>query len=163
MRFSYKETGGMLLGYWSRSDLVITHTTGPGPKAQHGIFHFKPDTYYFQEVLTDIFHRTGGEITFLGDWHSHNWWGSSAPSPKDISSLAFIALDERFQTPNPAIVIYKKKGSIPYVVERDEDLSVTVWQSYSNEKIELEKPHLRIIDKIPGYNFPEITEHGNKK
>lgn len=67
------ESGGVLLGYRSGNDvdMVVTHVLGSGPKAIHGRFSYVPDYLSDEESVGEIFDNYNGEITYLGDWHSH--------------------------------------------------------------------------------------------
>lgn len=66
------ETGGVLMGYSvGRSDIVVTRSIGPGPRAVHGKTRFIPD-HDFQEVaIAASYSASGRRHGYLGDWHSH--------------------------------------------------------------------------------------------
>ncbi len=68
-----KETGGVLLGYWSadRTDVVVTECVGPGSKAVHRRSTFVPDHAYHEREVARAYRASGRSITYLGDWHSH--------------------------------------------------------------------------------------------
>ncbi len=67
------ETGGVLAGYCSAddNDVVVTEMVGPGSNAVHRRLSFRPDYEYHREEIGRIFDDSGGEITYLGDWHTH--------------------------------------------------------------------------------------------
>jgi len=99
------ETGGMLLGYRAdNNEAVVTEIVGPGPKARHSRYRFKPDPDYQQQELESHFHRTEGKETYLGDWHTHPY-GTSMLSLIDRRTLRRIALTPSSGTPHPIMVI----------------------------------------------------------
>lgn len=67
------ETGGLLIGYRSADDihLVVMDMIGPGPKAKHRKWTYKPDYGFHREEVKKVYDETGGMHTYLGDWHSH--------------------------------------------------------------------------------------------
>lgn len=67
------ETDGMLLG-WSNPDenlVAVATVVGPGPTATHLPTRFVPDGTWQQTHLEHVYSATGGQVTFVGDWHSH--------------------------------------------------------------------------------------------
>lgn len=99
------ETGGMLIGYEAESgDPVVTSIIGPGPKARHGRFRFKPDYDYQQELLDSRFRQTAGRETYLGDWHTHPS-GECALSRRDVSVLRRIASCASAGTRRPIMLV----------------------------------------------------------
>jgi integrative and conjugative element protein (TIGR02256 family) len=99
------ETGGMLIGYVGENgESVVKNIIGPGPKARHGKFRFVPDGEYQQSALEDIFLKTEGKETYLGDWHTHPK-GGNTPSYIDKMTLAKIAHEPASGTKNPIMAI----------------------------------------------------------
>lgn len=89
-KFPY-ETGGMLLGYIAENnDPVITNLIGAGPKAIHQTNYFLPDAEYQQHQLNTIFYETSGQVTYLGEWHTHPL-SDPVPSGLDKQTLMRIA------------------------------------------------------------------------
>jgi len=110
IRWSPSETGGMLFGYEAdNGEAVVTEIVGPGPKAKHGRFRFKPDADYQQAELEAHYMRTDGRETYLGDWHTHPK-GSLAPSLLDKRTLARIACTPSSRTTKPIMVILSGTG-----------------------------------------------------
>lgn len=110
-RVSPLETGGVLLGYWveEKSDVVVTHMIGPGPKAIHKRFRFAPDHRYQSAEITRIHaeHQCAQsyDIGYLGDWHTHP--GSCAYlSGYDRATLKRIALTQSARAPQPVMFIF---------------------------------------------------------
>jgi integrative and conjugative element protein (TIGR02256 family) len=86
------ETGGVLLGYWGRPavEAVVTHVTGPGPRAIHLREAFEPDDDFQSEEIARIYGASGRLFSYLGDWHTHP--GATAYlSPTDRKTLRKIA------------------------------------------------------------------------
>lgn len=98
------EVGGWLLGYWSenRSAIVVTHSTPPASRGTP--FGVTISGRGHRKLFNEIYDRTGGHATFLGDWHTHPS-GSAHPSPRDISALEQLARHPDYGTPVPLIAI----------------------------------------------------------
>lgn len=100
------ETGGVLMGYWTKNnqDAVIRSVIGPGPKAKHERSSFAPD-YEWQEMqIACIYKDSGRFFTYLGDWHSHPD-GLSRLSLKDRITLWRIANYRQARIAHPIMVI----------------------------------------------------------
>lgn len=83
------ETGGILLG-WRRGEVaVIAAALGPGPNALHGRHLFIPDDRWHTEQVENAFAGSGGDLDYLGDWHSHPG-GIAAMSAQDHLTLVRI-------------------------------------------------------------------------
>ena len=66
------ESGGVLMGERLAQDWWrIDHVIGPGPAARHERYRFTPDPDWQHERIAERFRSTGGQSTYLGDWHSH--------------------------------------------------------------------------------------------
>lgn len=149
-KFCIKETGGILIGYWDKLDnIVITHATGPGPNAEHSYNHFAPDHHYCQQILETVFEQSGGELTYIGDWHTHPW-GSVLPSRRDRRTAAEVASDIDFKCSRPLIAIYRPAGRILRV---ERNASFGMWVADSDATT-VEVHIASIIDEIPGYSLP---------
>jgi integrative and conjugative element protein (TIGR02256 family) len=98
------ETGGWLLGYWAADDaaVVLTHATPPGPRgAPDGVLiSDEGHSARFEEA----WERSGGHVTFLGDWHTHPG-GVPLPSRADRNAMEQLAENMAFDTPTPLIAI----------------------------------------------------------
>lgn len=152
-KFKFKETGGILIGYKDKiGNHVITHATGPGPKAYHGITYFEADNKYCQNILNKIFDLTEGALTFLGDWHTHPW-GALKLSSRDIKTFKELAIDKRFGTPEPIMVIYRPGMQI-LSYKKNSDIAAYIMQ---NSFIGAKSLDLKIIENIYGYTPPVIV------
>jgi integrative and conjugative element protein (TIGR02256 family) len=104
-KYRCRETGGALFGYWtSDGNAVITAATGPGPRARHGWVSFEPDTTHCQEQLNEVYQRTTGAITYLGEWHTHPR-GRPCPSTRDIATMCDVARDVQSRQARPLLWI----------------------------------------------------------
>jgi integrative and conjugative element protein (TIGR02256 family) len=99
-----KETGGVLMGYWSGKDAVITTIIGAGPKAVHRRYSFTPDDQWHAKEIARVYEESGRVITYLGDWHSHPY-GSPRLSIKDLATLFRIATHKPARAPKPIMGI----------------------------------------------------------
>jgi integrative and conjugative element protein (TIGR02256 family) len=105
-RLSPKETGGVLLGYWTETakEVVITDIIGPGPCAVHEERRFVPDTDYQEREIARIYEWSGWRRTYLGDWHSHPL-SRVYLSRRDRKTLRRIAGHADARAPLPLMVI----------------------------------------------------------
>jgi len=105
-----RETGGVLMGYWSNDTFqaVITHVIGPGPNAVHHLDSFTPDGEFQLSEIERIYRESGRIITYLGDWHTHPI-GGGEPSKRDRKTLRKIASDPEARAPNPLMAILDRK------------------------------------------------------
>ncbi len=87
-----RETGGVLMGYWTSdgSDVVVTHVVGPGAAALHTTTLFVPDHDAHLRQIERIYLQSGRVSTYLGDWHAHPA-GGSLLSATDRRTLRRIA------------------------------------------------------------------------
>lgn len=106
------ETGGVLMGYWSKSDkeVIITHVIGPGPNALHKPEQFNPDSDYQEMEIARAYEESGRLWSYLGDWHSHPTWHTGV-SRLDRRTLRTIACDVSARTPLPIMAILGKADS----------------------------------------------------
>ena len=98
------ETGGLLLGWTSTSDIVITHTIGPGPGAEHQPTGFTPDRDWQYAQIDELYAESGRTLQYLGDWHTHPD-GLPRPSALDVSLLRKIATTPESRCPRPVMGI----------------------------------------------------------
>ena len=100
------ETGGVLMGYWSLgyTALVITASTGPGPKAIHKKTEFIPDSDFHEAEISRFYIQSGRIHTYLGDWHTHPD-GICHLSSKDRATLKRISRYKAARAPVPIMGI----------------------------------------------------------
>lgn len=113
------ETGGVLLGYWAKqfTEVVITKVVGPGPRAEHRTDGFVPDPDFHEIVIAYWYEVSGGQFTYIGDWHSHPQSGPHL-SGKDHRTLQAIAAYPDARAPVPLMGILS--GGSPW--------ALAVWQ-----------------------------------
>ena len=100
------ETGGVMMGYWSESkdEVVICHTSGPGPRAIHTEHSFIPDYDYQESEIARLYEESGRVHTYLGDWHTHPHEAVYL-SPKDERALRKVASFSEARAPMPIMAI----------------------------------------------------------
>ena len=83
-----KEKGGVLMGslYPSINQINITHIleSKMHVSSSHNI---NLNVKYLQKKMNDIWEKSHGKITYLGDWHSHP---ENKPNPSIIDYYTFI-------------------------------------------------------------------------
>ena len=84
------ESGGNLLGWRAGSDRIVIDILGPGPEALYGHYRFLPDHAWQVAQICRVFKESGGDIDYLGDWHSHPN-GIIAMSSEDHKTLRRIS------------------------------------------------------------------------
>lgn len=95
------ETGGILLGWKDEGgSSVIAGLLGGGPSAIHTRSSFLPDDEWQFPRLRELFLDTGGDLNYLGEWHSHPT-SSAAMSFTDKTTLRRTARRVR----NPLMII----------------------------------------------------------
>ena len=104
-RWFPSETGGTLLGYWTRStEVVIMQCTSAGPRAHHSGALYKPDPDHDERAIAEHYQASGRLHTYLGDWHTHPRHGAYM-STKDASTLHQIALEPGARMRTPVMLI----------------------------------------------------------
>jgi integrative and conjugative element protein (TIGR02256 family) len=122
-----RETGGVLVGYWTTplelgkgtatlgrggagimGEVVITAAIGPGPKAVHLREEFVPDHDFHEGEVARVYRQSGRIVQYLGDWHSHPK-GPTTLSKKDIRTLVRIMRAPRARAPRPLMLIVQGK------------------------------------------------------
>ena len=98
------ETGGVLLGWVSVDDRIVTHVVGPGPAAHHDPDRFEPDYPWQENQIARLYESSGRKLAYLGDWHTHPG-GSAAPSATDTRTLRKIADYPEARCPDPLMII----------------------------------------------------------
>lgn len=112
-----KESGGVLMGYWSDRDVVITDIIGPGPKAVHRRYSFTPDSTWQEDQIARIYEDSGRVHTYLGDWHSHPYGGREL-SIKDLSVMIRVATHRPARAVRPIMLILYNNPKWELVVWR---------------------------------------------
>ena len=69
VRFSFVETGGILIGYHYENSIIISDATGPGPSAIHEPDHLELDISFISKQLKKC--EKSLPVGYEGNWHSH--------------------------------------------------------------------------------------------
>jgi integrative and conjugative element protein (TIGR02256 family) len=103
-RAAPKETGGVLVGYYTEAQdcAVVTEVSGAPPDSRSGRNFFVRGTAELQRWLNRLWRRE--RRFYLGDWHSHPG-GAPRASPTDIAQLKEIAEDESRKCPEPVALL----------------------------------------------------------
>jgi len=99
------ETGGVFMGYRAENDdIVVTDLIDSGEGAKHKYYKFSPDQDYQLRKIADIYKKSGGTITYIGDWHTHP---NSDPELSwiDKRTLTKIALTKESQNTHPIMMV----------------------------------------------------------
>lgn len=88
------ETGGVLVGFFDSRlrAAVVTHASGPGPRALHRPTRFERDREFCQSFIDAHAGRTEGMLDFVGEWHKHPE-ADPRPSPVDQKTYRKLARD----------------------------------------------------------------------
>lgn len=98
-----KETGGVLIGYYT-SDLacaVITTVSGPPLDSIATHTHFYRGIVGLQRLIDQLWRKQ--RHYYLGEWHFHPA-NEPSPSPDDIRQMKKIASTSEFHSPEPVLL-----------------------------------------------------------
>jgi integrative and conjugative element protein (TIGR02256 family) len=101
------ETGGAMVGYLEfPNSLVVTHASGPGPRAELNSTSVLIDGRYAHAFCTRLFEESGGRLDYVGDWHRHLGW-SLESSDRDLEAMLTIARAKCCSVRYPVSAIYR--------------------------------------------------------
>ena len=86
------ETGGILAGTWDR-DRKIIYVAGhfdPPPDSKHEPTGFVRGTVGVFRTITQVENTTVGNLTYIGEWHTHPPGHISQPSSDDRKLLRWV-------------------------------------------------------------------------
>lgn len=88
---SPNETGGLLIGTFDlkQKTIHVTDVLDAPPDSKRSPFAFERGVQDVPQVITDIYTKTGGMISYVGEWHTHPN-GSSVLSDQDSRTVAGI-------------------------------------------------------------------------
>lgn len=98
------ETGGILLGQWAGTLATVTDVIGPGPGARHERRNFEPDQTWQVGEVARLWEAGGGQIAYLGDWHTHPN-GRPRLSSEDRAAARLIAASREARCRRPIMVV----------------------------------------------------------
>lgn len=98
------ETGGILVGYYSRKhdDAIVTAVSGPPSDSKRKHTTFERGTVGLQPWLNELWSRH--HRYYLGEWHFHPCAAPRA-SPDDIQQMRANAVKESLKCPEPVLLI----------------------------------------------------------
>lgn len=98
------EVGGVLLGTDCSGYRVVTDLIGPGPMSRATPTSFEPDYAFQQEEVDRLYEANAGDLTYIGDWHSHPG-GRCRPSSIDRDAMVTIRTSPDARCPDPIMMI----------------------------------------------------------
>jgi integrative and conjugative element protein (TIGR02256 family) len=104
-----QETGGILIGRFEQNCVSIEYAIAPGPDASHTVSGFKRDGNYSQDMLDSIVASSGGQVDYIGEWHSHPV--ASGPSLKDIMAMRWIINNKKYAIRCPVMGLCMKEDT----------------------------------------------------
>jgi len=129
------ETGGVLVGCERLEGTLVSHCTGPGPRAIREPTFFQRDGEFVQTEVDRVHRDTSGHCDYVGEWHSHP--APVGPSPRDKRSMRWIGMNPRYARPNP-IMLLARYG--------EPDWTVSAYRWYRGHLREVE---LHVVDTLP--------------
>ena len=98
------ETGGVLIGHYSRRHdyALVTSYSGPPNDSRAGATWFERGVSGLGAWLKTLWSKQGDY--YLGEWHFHPG-GSPTMSPRDIREMATISFSRIYKCPEPVLLI----------------------------------------------------------
>lgn len=98
------ETGGILLGRRRGRHFEIQHATSPFPQDQRYMGAFVRERAGHQEIATALWSASGGEVDYVGEWHTHPE-KMPTPSSTDFREWMLLANDRPREAPLLAVIV----------------------------------------------------------
>ena len=91
-----KESGGIIVGYYENSlrGLKISDLTFPQAEDVCSRFRFIRKAAGHQDIMDELWEKSGHKKSYLGEWHTHN---QANPSPSPIDKLNWKKIAKREQ------------------------------------------------------------------
>ena len=91
-----KESGGIIVGYYENSlgGLKISDLTFPQAEDVRSRFRFIRKAVGHQDIMDELWEKSGHKKSYLGEWHTHN---QTNPSPSPIDKLNWKKIAKREQ------------------------------------------------------------------
>ena len=96
------EAGGIIIGYRRGPHFEINHATEPTKHDQRSRFGFKRSAETHQSVATESWKSSSGQLTYLGEWHTHP---ELTPSPSLIDLSEWNKLAKNHQNKKTFLVV----------------------------------------------------------
>jgi integrative and conjugative element protein (TIGR02256 family) len=105
-----RETCGILIGNFTEGRVaVVADASDAGPNAESSPTICSRDVEYTQRWLEEKLRGRGGEIEYIGEWHSHTA-EDTTPSATDTTSLTDIANSPNYLCRTPVMLILGCSG-----------------------------------------------------
>jgi len=87
------ETGGILFGIIDQKDRTVSlvKACSAPDHSKSTLSSFERAAYLSTEILDICHERTAGNVTYIGEWHSHPPSSGALPSQDDLGQLKFIS------------------------------------------------------------------------
>ncbi|WP_410511763.1 Mov34/MPN/PAD-1 family protein [Paenibacillus sp. BR2-3] len=104
VRKDQHESGGILLGRVYMDRIVIEHVSEPSETDRSGRCFFERDVKTAQQIVDKNWEESGGQIIYLGEWHTHP---EAVPHPSltDRKLISSMIRDSRMEIDFLFIVI----------------------------------------------------------
>ncbi|WP_018624895.1 Mov34/MPN/PAD-1 family protein [Kangiella aquimarina] len=114
------ETGGVLLGIVDQKDKTITlvKACNAPEESISTPTSFERGEYKSKQLLTNCLERTGGIVTYVGEWHSHPKGCLPQQSQADIHQLDFVTTALK-EDGLPALMLIISDTSFAYYIDGD--------------------------------------------
>lgn len=89
-----------------RGEFVVEHMIGPGANADHRRASFAPDADWQWAEMRRLHEAHGGDLAFLGDWHTHPRSSSGALSRMDLRAVGEILHDPQTRARSIISVVF---------------------------------------------------------
>jgi len=98
-----KETGGILVGYYSE-DLnwaTITRAYGPSRQSKRHCASFVRFGFDYLPTLNRLWNKSQ---YYIGEWHFHPF-SSASPSSIDVNTMLNLSSDKKLHCPEPVLIV----------------------------------------------------------
>lgn len=111
------ETGGVLLGCINISDkIVYVGSVLPSPRdSEEWPTVYRRGVKGLRKSIEFIKSETGGNLTYVGEWHSHPGAGRARPSNDDLKAHSWLA-EEMGEEGYPGVMLIQGGKGNPYVL-----------------------------------------------
>lgn len=114
------ETGGVLIGSFDMVSKIIhvVEVLPSPPDSLEWPTVYKRGHKGLNEQMGAIHRQAGGNLGYVGEWHSHTVGVSVDPSSLDEQALDWLA-DEMRQTGHPGLILIKGDAPVPNVILKE--------------------------------------------
>ncbi len=112
------ETGGLLFGIIDQKDKTITLVKAcrAPNNSESTPTSFERGAYESTKILDDYREKTGGVVTYVGEWHSHPQGCAVLPSQADVGQLNFLTSAMQIEG-MPALMLIISDSSFGLYIE----------------------------------------------